>query len=187
MTTTKSWLNWRAWVLGFVLVSTLTLLYKQTRKGYFLGHGRDTFTLERQCVSGHEFWRCLTEVVTVFWKGNELLDALRSASLFPATFIEALILVSDCIPIPRSWHHGQNKHRLTLPVSFTSSRNTVSHPNFYSFYYLHPKVMCFTRDPCICKVLDMNDSSNHVTIKMGQNAVETRAVFPKSIVSLNWW
>lgn len=154
------------------------LVSKQTRKGYFLGRSRETFTFKRE--ECRQFWSSeshsealVTEVVTVFRlrKGNESLDALRLASPFPATSIETRPAAPSAFRVPLSWHHGskQTETGTSCVINFQQERTKLSRANLTDFI----RVICFIRAH-IALILDMRISQIMCLLeadyKMGKNA-----------------
>lgn len=158
------------------------LVSKQTRKGYFLGRSRETFTFKRE--ECRQFWSSeshsealVTEVVTVFRlrKGNESLDALRLASPFPATSIESRPAAPSAFRVPLSWHHGskQTETGTSCVINFQQERTKLSWANLTDFI----RVICFIRDGTaahIALILDMRISLIKCLLeadyKIGKNA-----------------
>lgn len=165
MNIAKRSLKWTAWVLGFILAppesgfnsNTVILTNKQTNKqekATFLATA-GKHLLWRACVSedtsfdaaSQKWWLCSERVMNCWMLSGRLLLSQQPPLRLRSS-------VSDCIPIPLSWHHGQSKHKLTLPVPFTHK--------LYSFYYVQSFALL---EFLAYKILDMNEFSNHVTIK----------------------
>lgn len=162
----KSSLNLAVWLLGFILAppesgfdSSTGIQTNKKRLLSWLRQGNIYFW--RQCVfivcqdmsfdAPSQEWWLYSERVMNCWMLSDWLLPSQQPPLRPSALLWSS--VSDCIPVSLSWHHGQSKHKRTLPVSLTASRNTHGFsPKLYSeqckFYYLHPKVICFIRDAC---------------------------------------